>query len=72
MGYCCEKCWGDAYMRMLSTGKSQADCYLELLVERVNNNCTKKEQSGQYWDEVNKCDRRDNNIKEKDENGNKV
>jgi hypothetical protein len=44
----CEKCWGDAYLRMLATGKPQTDCYHELLAERVLNPCTKSEQEGQY------------------------
>jgi len=42
----CEKCWEDAYLRMLTTGKSQADCYRELLDERRENPCTPEEQAG--------------------------
>jgi hypothetical protein len=42
----CEKCWGDAYLRSLTTGKSQSECYHELLAERILNPCTKKEQQG--------------------------
>lgn len=57
----CEKCWSDAYMRMLSTGKSQGECYLELLAERKDNPCTPRQQSGQFWDEEKQCDKR--NIK---------
>ena len=52
----CEKCWGDAYLRMLSTGKSQGDCYFELLEERKNNPCSEKDQSGQFWNEENQED----------------
>ena len=47
---CCEKCWGDAYMRSLYTPKSQSDCYKELLEERKCNPCTPQEQAGDYWD----------------------
>ena len=43
----CEKCWGDAYLRSLSSGKSQADCYRELLEERKNNPCSEAEQKGE-------------------------
>ena len=42
----CEKCCADAYRRMLSTGKSQTACYLELLDERKDNPCSEKEQRG--------------------------
>ena len=54
----CEKCWGDAYRRMLSTGKSQGECYIELLEERKNNPCSPKEQAGQFWDEEKQIDKR--------------
>ena len=54
----CEKCWGDAYFRSLSTGKSQIDCYYELLLERKDNPCTQQEQAGQYWDKERQCDKR--------------
>lgn len=39
----CEKCWGDAYLRMLSNGKSQAENYRELLEERKNSPCKPEE-----------------------------
>lgn len=55
---CCEKCWSDAYYLSRSTGKSQADCYLELLAEREDNPCSPKEQAGEYWDEQHQIDRR--------------
>jgi hypothetical protein len=43
----CEKCWSDAYLKAKSTGRSQAECYLELLEERKDNPCTPEEQAGQ-------------------------
>jgi hypothetical protein len=55
----CEKCWADAYMRSIGSGKSQSDCYYELLEERKNNPCTPQEQAGDYWDEEKQCDRRE-------------
>lgn len=42
----CEKCWGDAYMRSLFNGKSQAENYAELLVERKDSPCTPEQQAG--------------------------
>ena len=44
----CEKCWGDAYLRMLTNGRGQAENYGELLQERQNNPCTPEEQKGQH------------------------
>ena len=46
----CEKCWGDAYIRMMvdDPTKSQADHYRDLLEERKNNPCTPEEQRGQF------------------------
>ena len=55
---CCEKCWGDAYYRYLTTGKDQDVCYHELLLERADNPCTPRDQAGDWWDEENQCDRR--------------
>lgn len=40
----CEKCWADAFQRSVSTGKSQTDCYLELLKERKSKPCSEDEQ----------------------------
>lgn len=40
----CEKCWADAYMRMLVNGKGQAENYQELLEERKDNPCSEAEQ----------------------------
>ena len=64
----CEKCWGDAYFRHYSTGKSQAECYEELLEERKDNPCSPKEQAGQWWDEekqidIRLLDKKDNETK---------
>jgi len=39
----CEKCWSDAYMQSLDTGKSQYECYLELLSEREDDPCENAE-----------------------------
>ena len=54
----CEKCWGDAYVRSLSTLKDQVDHYNDLLAERKDDPCTPEEQAGQWWDEEKKCDSR--------------
>lgn len=44
---CCEKCWGDAYMRTLSDPvKTQSDHYRELLEERKDKPCTEAQQRG--------------------------
>jgi hypothetical protein len=56
----CEKCWGDAYLRSRLSFKSQAECYTDLLKERINNPCTPEEQAGEYWDENTKSDKRYN------------
>jgi hypothetical protein len=43
----CEKCWGDAYGRMLGdSSKSQGEHYHDLLEERKDNPCTPKQQCG--------------------------
>jgi len=44
----CEKCWGDAFLRMLMNGKGQAENYRDLLEERKDNPCTPEEQRGDY------------------------
>jgi len=54
----CEKCWGDAYMRSRSNGKSQAENYRDILKEREDNPCTFRERAGQFWDEKRGCDKR--------------
>jgi len=47
----CEKCWADAYLRSLFSGKSQADCYRELLEERKDKPCSEAEQKGERLSE---------------------
>ena len=43
----CEKCWSDAYRRMLADpSKSQGEHYYDLLEERKDNPCSLEEQSG--------------------------
>ena len=54
----CEKCWEDAFRRSYGTGKSQAECYHDLLEERKDNPCTPKEQAGEWWDEERQIDTR--------------
>jgi len=56
----CEKCWSDAYLRMMcDPSKSQAEHYRDLLRERDKNPCSPREQAGQFWDEEKQVDRRD-------------
>ena len=59
----CEKCWGEAYFRSLYSGKSQADCYHDVLkeVEERGDICTPKEQAGQFWDDEKEIDTRELN-----------
>ena len=41
----CEKCWSDAYRRMLAdTSKSQTEHYYDLLEEKKDNPCSSEEQ----------------------------
>ena len=43
----CEKCWGDAYIRMrINPCKSQAEHYGDLINERKENPCTPEQQAG--------------------------
>lgn len=43
----CEKCWSDAYMRMVDHPmKSQSEHYQDLLEERKDNPCSIEEQKG--------------------------
>ena len=42
----CEKCWGDAYVRMMMRGGDQSTHYLALLKERKDKPCTEEEQRG--------------------------
>jgi hypothetical protein len=54
---CCEKCWGDAYMRWLSNPqKTQAEYYEDLLAERKHSPCTPAQQAGRTDAEINKED----------------
>ena len=57
----CEKCWREAYLKSHYTGKSQYDCYLELLEKRKDKPCTPREQAGGWWNEEKQCDSRDLN-----------
>lgn len=47
----CEKCWGDAYRRMMMLGGSQTEHYYALLEERKDNPCTPEEQKGEQTNE---------------------
>lgn len=54
----CEKCWDDAGIRAMETGKTKTECYNEITKERNDNPCTPKERAGQFWDEERQRDRR--------------
>lgn len=55
----CEKCWGDAYMRVYSNPtKSQEEHYRDLIEERKENQCTPEEQAGKDAKICPKCDRK--------------
>ena len=43
----CEKCWADAYRRAIDSGRSQVECYIELLEERKDHPCSDEEQAGE-------------------------
>ena len=43
----CEKCWSDAYLRWMETGKSQYQCYLEILEERKDKPCSPEQIIGE-------------------------
>lgn len=47
---CCEKCWRDA--------GGDYDQYVYILMERVDNPCSPKDQAGQFWDEETQTDTR--------------
>jgi len=54
----CEKCWGDAYLRMkCNPSKSQAEYYRDLLNERKDNPCTPEQQAGMDAMKCPKCER---------------
>jgi len=40
----CEKCWSDAFVRMMRLGGSQTDHYGQLIKEREGNPCSEVEQ----------------------------
>lgn len=42
----CEKCWEDAYVIALHSGRGQAEEYRRLLEERKENPCTPAQQRG--------------------------
>jgi hypothetical protein len=48
----CEKCWGEAYLRSVLTGRNQLNCYLDILCEVDASGilCTPQEQAGVFWD----------------------
>ena len=48
----CERCWADAFRMAMATGKSQPDCYLELLEERKDNPCSPEDQRGDFMKEA--------------------
>jgi hypothetical protein len=54
----CEKCWGAAYVRSRITGRSQTECYNDILNERELNPCSRVEQSGQFWNATTGQDKR--------------
>jgi hypothetical protein len=43
----CEKIWADAFLRSVCSGKSQAECYRELMEECKDNPCSEAEQKGE-------------------------
>lgn len=45
----CEKCWSDAYVRMMTLGGTQSYHYTALIIERVDSPCTEEEQRGEQW-----------------------
>jgi len=57
--FMCERCWGDAHLRMSGGHKSQADHYLDLIAERKDNQCSPQEQAGQFWDKEKQRDTRE-------------
>lgn len=54
----CEKCWDDAYLRSLASGRTQADEYRDVLAERIGRPCTAEQRAGQFWDAEHKRDSR--------------
>jgi hypothetical protein len=54
----CEKCWSDAYHIAMTTGKTQAECYSELIEARKDNPCTPEQQAGPDAEVCKKCKRK--------------
>ena len=48
----CEKCWEDAYLRAIATGKPQSECYYELLEERKDNPCIIEDKKDKLLGEI--------------------
>ncbi len=48
----CEKCWGDAWIRSQWNGKSQAENYHDLLLERADKPCSFAEQEGKVVEQT--------------------
>lgn len=49
----CPICWADAYSRSYGSGRSQSECYMELLEERKNNPCKQNTDSAtESWRDV--------------------
>ena len=40
----CEKCWSEAARMAFTSGKTQTDCYIEILERKQNNPCSWVEQ----------------------------
>lgn len=40
----CEKCWADASMRSMHNGRSVADNYRDLIIEREDTPCSAEQQ----------------------------
>ncbi|GAG54835.1 unnamed protein product [marine sediment metagenome] len=55
---CCEKCWGDAWLRSQSNREPQYENYTRLIEERKFSPCSPKESAGQFWDEEKGVDSR--------------
>lgn len=52
----CEKCWADAYLASLHSGRAQSAEYARLVRDRRP--CSPRDQAGQWWDEKQQCDTR--------------
>lgn len=56
----CERCYQEAKIRAVLTGKEFYIAYQDVMREREDsgNVCTPEERAGQFWDAENKVDRR--------------